>query len=288
MSQSLYVINLEGKKELFSRRKIFRSAKNAGAPNEVAQEIAEEIGGRVYQGMKTSEIFRQIKSLLKKKAPTASLRFNLKEGMRKLGPTGFIFEKYVAEIFSTAGFFVKINQIIPGLCCNHEIDFLAEDSESLIFGECKYRNLGGGKVDLPIALQNYARFLDIRNGPFLEEGRIKGKKARTMLVTNEKFTIEAINYSRCMETELLGWKYPKRGGLERLIEKNSLYPITILPSFKRHLSQIFVAKNLNFVKDIFDLDLERFGEKNKIPLAYLKKLKREAEILMAGHLFRNS
>lgn len=270
------VINLEEGKEPFSFQKVYQSALRAGADRRTAKEIAEKIQNRAYEGMKTSDIFKEVNSLLSQKNPKAALRFNLKQAMKKLGPAGFAFEKYAGEIFAQHGFKIKYNQQVKGLCTNHEIDFVARSREKIFFAECKYRNKGGDKIDLPIALQNYARFLDIKKGKWLN-----GREFKTIVITNAKFTSKAVVYSACVGAELLGWRYPKKQGLERLIEDKNLYPVTILPSFEKTLVQVFVQKRIMLAKDVLKINTETFSKKNDLSLSLLNTLVKEAEVLLS-------
>ena len=274
---SFYIINSRAEKEPFSWQKVYQSAKRVGASKEIARKTADIVAKELSPNQKTSEIFEKVKKILEQESPQAALRFSLKKAMRKLGPTGFPFEKYVGEIFEQQGFNVKVGQIVKGRCCRHEIDFLAEDKENLFLGECKYRNLPGKRIDLPVALQNYARFLDIENGNFMK----KGKELKTILVTNTKFTSQAIKYSTCVGSKLLGWRYPKKQGLEYFIETQKLYPITILPSLTRFLSSIFVEKKMMLVRDILKLDIEKFAKQNRLQLKHLEPLIRETKILLS-------
>jgi hypothetical protein len=272
----LFVVKFNGEKEPFSIKKVYRSAKRVGASARLAKEIAEKIEERVYPGIKTSKIFREVKKMLQRERPQAALRFNLKEGMRKLGPSGFPFEKYIGEIFLRDNFEVKLNQHLDGYCLSgYEIDFLAKKNNLVYIGECKYRNLFEGKVHLEAALANYARFLDI------EKGNYFGKKVRlkSLLVTNRKFTSQAVKYSQCVGVKLLGWNYPRGKGLEHLIESQKLYPITILPSLNKYLTEMFVSQKIMLAKDILEIEPERLSKRVKVPKSKLKTLKKEAEIL---------
>ncbi len=269
------VINSEGKKEPFSFQKVYQSALRAGADKKTARKVAEKIESKVQEGTRTSDIFKQVNSLLAQKSPQAALRFNLKQAMKKLGPAGFAFEKYAGEIFVQHGFKVKYNQQIKGLCTKHEIDFTAQNRKEIFFAECKYRNRAGDKIDLPIALQNYARFLDIKKGK-----ELNGREFKTIVITNAKFTSKAALYSACVGAELLGWRYPKNRGLETLIEEKNLYPITILPSFEKRLVQVFVQKRIMLAKSVLEIDLQSFAQKNDLPPTLLEKLTEEAETLL--------
>jgi len=278
---SLYVINSRGDKELFSLQKVYRSARWAGASKELSRKIAKVIEKEVYSGIRTSEIFKKVKRLLRQKTPRVALRFNLKEGMRKLGPTGFPFEKFIGEIFRKLGFKVGINQHLPGSCLrDYEIDFLAEKGNLIYVGECKYRNFPGERVHSKDALASYARFLDILNGPFFKTKKYRNFKIKTILVTNTKFTNRAKNYSDCVDIETLGWKVPRNKGLEYLIEKEKLYPVTILPSLNKYLKDIFVFEKMMLVEDVLKVDPQKFSKRFKISVKYLYPLIKEAKTLL--------
>ena len=270
MAKEIYVLNLRGEREPFSFQKIFQSARNVGASKEIALQIAYQIQKEISPGIPTEEIFDRIFELLLEKSPRSAIRFNLKRAIEKLGPTGFPFEKFVGKVFSSEGFEVELNRIIPGYCTDYEIDFLAKKRNLIYIGECKYHQLVGGRVDLQDALANYARFLDIEKGRFLDSNIIY----RSILVTNTKFTEKAIRYSICVGVELLGWKYPPEKGLEKFIEKNQLYPITILPSINSQLAKNLIEEKFVLVKDLLG---EKF-KKLKIPAK--GKILREAKILV--------
>jgi len=282
MKKFYYVVNSRGEKEPFSFKKVYQSAKRAGASEFLARRIAENVSQTLYPGIKTQEIFNKVKSLLRKENSKAAIKFSLKKAIQKLGPTGFPFEKYIGAIFESFGFKVKLNQYLSGLCLKYEIDFLAQEGKFLYVGECKYRNLlEEGSVHSYVALANYARFLDLKEGKFLSAGSLfKDFKIKSILVTDAKFTKDVIRFSRCRGVELLGWRYPKNKGLEYLIESQNLYPITILPSLKNYLAEIFVSKKIMLVKDFLKLDIFKFSKENKIPLNDLKTLVKEGKILL--------
>ncbi len=276
MKNKIKVQNLENQFEPYSSRKVFLSAKNAGANKKLAQKITQKIDKWVYPDIKTEKIFEEIKSLLREKDYKSSLKFDLKKAMKRLGPTGFPFEKYVNSIFKKQGLKTQINIHIKGKCCTHEIDFLAEKEKTVYVGECKFRNQFESSVDINTALINHARFLDVKQNNYLK----KFSKVKSILVTNGKFTSKAIRYSNCVKEELLGWKYPKKNGLEKIIEDNNLYPITILPSLSGKMVQIFIQKQKMLAQDVFVLNIKKFSRDNKIKIKELEKVKKEAEILL--------
>jgi hypothetical protein len=272
--KNIYVLNLKGEKEPFSSQKVYQSAKKAGASYKVAKKIAGKIKDIVYPGIETREIYKKVKELLKKENKTASLRFSLKEAMRKLGPSGFPFEKYIGEIYIKNNFKVKLNQNIKGEHAIHEIDFLAQKDKLLYLGECKFRHHRGERIDLKIVLAVYARFLDLKN-----KNCFKNFKLQPIVVTNAKFSSQAKKYAKGVGIQLLGWNYPKNKGLEKIIEEKKLYPITILPSFKGFLKELFISRLFMLAEDVFKIEIHKFSKQENIDIEKLEKLKKEALLL---------
>jgi len=273
MASEINVIDARGESEPFSLEKVHRSVIKSGGSRQLAEKVGKEIEALIYPGIKTKEIFRAVKSILKKESVETSMRFSLRDGIRTLGPAGFGFEKYASEIFSDHGYAVKTNEWLKGKCIDYETDILIEKDDVLLIAECKYKNKPGEKVDVGVCLKVFASFLDIKNG-----GRLKEKEIKPMVVTNAKF--KAITYGKCQGMELLGWNYPQDNGLERLIESKNLYPVTVLPSFKGYFMDIFASECIMTVKDVLEMDIEKFSQRVKISGAQLKSLKAEAELLV--------
>lgn len=311
MIKNLYVVNSRGEKEPFSFKKVYQSAKRVGASESLARKTTESVAKTIYPGIKTSEIFNEVKNLLQKENSRAAIKFSLKKAIQKLGPTGFPFEKYVGAIFESLGFKVKLNQFLWGRCLKYEIDFLAKKENLLYVGECKYRSLlEEGKVHSNIVLILFGKFFDLKEGIFskdynlpvtskmsAEDRRVmeglesylrgplfKNLNIKPILVTDAKFTKDAIKFSKIRQIELLGWRYPKNKGLEYLIESQNLYPITILPSLKNYLAEILVSKKIMLVKDFLKLNVFKFSKENNIPLNYLEALVKEGKILLGEKL----
>ena len=162
----------------------------------------------------------------------------------------------------------------------YEIDFLAKKGNLLYVGECKFRHLlEEGRVHSETALAYLAKTLDIRKGNVLKRKEFNGFDVRPILVTNAKFTKSAAKYSRCAGIELLGWKCPKSGGLEYIIDKNGFYPITILPSLKKDLAEVFIKRKMVLAKDVLKINPQKFSEQTGIPEKNLNSLIKEAKIL---------
>ncbi|MFA5368806.1 MAG: ATP cone domain-containing protein [Candidatus Paceibacterota bacterium] len=279
---TIKIIDSTGKEELFSAHKLERSLKKAGASNLVARQIAQKIENQIKDGVTTSEIFKIARQELSKEQPQAAVKFNLKLAMRNLGPDGFSFEKYVKQLFVNYGFSVKTNQYIPGRCVAYETDIVAEDEDTVYFGECKYHNQAGIRVDLTVCMKIFAAAMDVCENYFKDQIKV-GKKIIPIVITNAKFTTQAIKYSECQGIKLLGWNYPKNNGLEKMIETKKLYPITILPSFKSYAKEAFGEVGVILAKDLLEIkDIENFSKKIGLPVSKITILIKEAEMLSNG------
>lgn len=224
-----FVINAQGKREEFDRGKVLRTCMRAGADRLAAEKIADEISSRVRDGMGTKQILKMTLNLLSEKVePEVAARYDLKGAIMRLGPAGFAFETFFAEVMRELGYDAKLRQIVQGLCLTHEIDVVAESPKlGRFMVECKYRNFAGDYIGVKDALYTYARFID------LAEGCIGGKCGHfdgVWLVTNTKFSGDAEKYARCKGMKIMGWRQPQGASLSELVEEKKLYPITALRS----------------------------------------------------------
>lgn len=65
-------MKMDGRLEEFDEEKVYESCVSAGAPHEVAREIAREVASKARDGMRTSEIRRMVLRRLREKAPEAA------------------------------------------------------------------------------------------------------------------------------------------------------------------------------------------------------------------------
>lgn len=272
----MYVIKASGERGKFDKNRILRTCIRAGADKDLADQVVREVTKRMYDGITTREILRIILSLLKKKNPIVATRYNLKKAVLELGPGGFVFEKFMRKILYINGYDAWFPQILRGACIGHEVDIIAKPREipeplawkdprkkSIYMIECKYHNAAGIRTGIKTALYVWARFLDLRDG--CRKGYCE-KFNYPWLISNTKFSHNAIAYTKCMGMRLLGWKYPARQGLEYIIEKNKTYPITILRGLDKHSRKLLFSNDIILCNDLLHTkNLKKTGIKqNKI------------------------
>ncbi|WP_430402768.1 restriction endonuclease [Fluviicola sp.] len=229
MQNSFTVTKASGEQSLFSEEKIKASLRKSGADSDQIDFILQEVKKQLYNGMTTKSIYKIAFALLKSGARHQAARYHLKYAIMELGPSGFPFEKYIAELLKFEGYKTQIGQILQGKCVTHEIDIIAEKDQDQILIECKYHNQRGISCNIKIPLYIHARFNDIE-AHALKKSNGTSKQRKGWIVTNTRFTADAIQYAGCSEIPLIGWDHPFGKGLKDKIDHSKLYPITCLTS----------------------------------------------------------
>jgi transcriptional regulator NrdR family protein len=91
-NKSILVKKASGEEEPFKVEKLKESMRNAGAEEEVIEQVADDIGSWIYDGITTQKIYGRAFSLLRKKTKYVASRYKLKKAIMELGPTGYPFE----------------------------------------------------------------------------------------------------------------------------------------------------------------------------------------------------
>nr|WP_294858548.1 restriction endonuclease [uncultured Fluviicola sp.] len=229
MYNSLTVTKASGEQTLFSEEKIRSSLQRSGADPDQIDFILQEVKKQLYDGMTTRNIYKIAFGLLRSESRHKAARYHLKYAIMELGPSGFPFEKYIAELLKFEGYKTQIGQILQGKCVTHEIDIIAEKDANQILIECKYHNQRGISCNIKIPLYIHARFNDIE-AHALKKSIDPSKKRKGWIVTNTRFTADAVQYAGCSGIPLIGWDHPFGKGLKDKIDRSKLYPITCLTS----------------------------------------------------------
>ncbi|MEK7200612.1 MAG: restriction endonuclease [Patescibacteria group bacterium] len=246
-----YIIKATGEREEFNAQKLRDSLTRAGASTEAVDNIVDQIERELKDNASTKDIYNHAFELLKKEESPATARYSLRRAVMEMGPTGFPFEQFVAEIFRAKGFETTTDFIAKGECAEHEIDIVAWNEQKLIFVEAKFHNELGIKSDLKIALYIKARWDDLANTAF-DFGNHQHKLDEGWLITNTKFSESAIKYAKCQNMKLVGWNYPEHGNLQDLIEEAHLHPITCLNSSTPSDEKLLMQAGIVLCKQALD------------------------------------
>lgn len=241
------VTKASGIKAPFEKQKLKRSLIKSGAGSEQADAIVDEIMGKLVEGMSTKEIYETAFRMLRNLSAPVAARYKLKQSLFQLGPSGFPFEQFIGELLKVEGNRVNVNVIEKGRCVNHEIDVIAEIDNQRFLIECKFHNRAGYICDVKIPLYIQSRFLDVE-----KEWKIKdhSKTYQAWVVTNTRFSDDAVQYGRCMNMYLLGWDFPQSNGLKDRIDRSGLHPVTSLTSLTAHEKQALLEKKIVLCKTL--------------------------------------
>lgn len=267
------VIKADGTRELFNEEKLKNSLLRSKASEPVVNMIVTHLLGEMEDNMTTHQIYRHAFSLLKKMEKPAASKYSLRRAIMELGPTGFPFEKFIAEILREKGFEAKSGVIVKGGCVDHEVDLVAWNESKLIMAEAKFHNILGMKTDLKVALYVKARFDDLATETF-EYGH-RRKVDESWIITNTKFTSAAIEYGMCKGLTMIGWNYPQKGNLQDMIESSGVHPITCLSTLPKHSATELLQNGVVLCKKISEQPhlLQNLGLTEKKVRAILDEIK---------------
>lgn len=233
----------------FNRGKLMRSLLRSGASQADAEQIRQAVEAQLHDGMSTRQIYGLVHKMLKKISAPHAARYNLKTAIQQLGPAGFFFEKFVALLFSEEGYQVKLNLILQGRCVTHEVDAVIRKSGLLAMVECKFHAHSAAVSDVKIPMYILSRFNDLKSSPH-QVFEIEEILSGCRIVTNNRFSADAVTFGHCSGLDLLSWDYPPEDCLKTKIDSAALYPLTCLSSFsaiekeKLMISGIILAKDL--------------------------------------------
>ncbi len=250
-TEPIYVVKANGSRELFDVKKLEQSLKRAGASSRATEDILKHVVGHLKSEISTHDIYKHAFELLYKDEHPTAVKYSIKRAVADLGPTGFPFEDFVAEIFRAQGYKAETGKIVKGFCVEHEIDVVAWNDQKLIMVEAKFHNEAGIKSDLKVILYVKARFDDLRKMTF-KYGRER-ELDEAWLVTNTKFSSTAIEYGSCQGgIRMIGWNYPPTGNLHDMILESKLHPLTCLVSLNGREKKALLDQGVVLCKSLIE------------------------------------
>jgi hypothetical protein len=241
------VTKANGDNEPFSEEKLLHSIARAGIKPETYPKVIAHIKNKLYDSIPTAEIYKHILEFLEQSdVPFAKGRYNLKQAIMDLGPTGYPFEDYIGKLFTLLGYKTQTRTILLGTCISHEIDVIAEKKtipSKKILIEAKFHNQTGIRTNVHVPMYTKARFDDVKEKYHFTE---------VFLVTNTKATTDAILYAKCVGMHIMSWSYPEGYSLKDFVETYHLYPVTALTTLSRNNKQKLLENNIVLCKDLLE------------------------------------
>ena len=243
------VMKASGESEPFDENKLRHSLRKAGADQQITDKIIHSIQRILFEGITTEKIYKEAFKQLRQYSNSSAGRYKLKEALLELGPSGYPFEKFIGELLNRLGYQTDTGVIVDGNCVSHEIDVIAEKDDEHFMIECKFHNRKGHKCNVKIPLYIQSRFKDVERNWRSQPGH-EDKQHQGWVVTNTRFTTDALQYGKCAGLKLLSWDYPENNGLKDLISHVHLHPITSLTTLSNQKKKLLLEQNVVFCKQI--------------------------------------
>lgn len=244
----------------FNPEKLKNSLLKSGAGKQEVETILQAIKSQIYDGISTKQIYKMAFALLKKTANSHAARYNLREAIRLLGPAGFFFEKYIARLFASEHYETVTNLTLQGKCVSHEIDVLVKKNHAIAMVECKYHVGRDAASDVKVPMYILSRFNDLKERQHVIFDK-KDSILKCWIVTNNRFTVDAINFAKCSGLNLLSWNYPEDNNLKTKNDNRYLYPVTCLTTLSISEKEKLLILDVILVKEIIHNSdcLEKIG-----------------------------
>ncbi len=249
-SSPVHVIKQSGQRVIYRPEQLRRSLERSGAGEEDIRFILKKIDNMLYDGITTKKIYRTAYDLLRKRSSHASGRYRLKQAIMDLGPTGYPFEKFVGALLSYQGYRTETDVIIAGKCVQHEVDVVAVKDHKKIMVECKFHHDQGTRSDVKIPMYIHSRFDDIRKA-LAREPSEADLSFEGWLVTNTRFTEDALSFGNCTGLHLVSWDYPGQGSLRERIDLAGLYPVTCLHTLTRREKKQLLDQDIVMCRELY-------------------------------------
>lgn len=261
--ENILITKADGEQELFNATKFMRSLEHAGASSDAQKKVLKRVTDTLHPGIRTEEIYRNaFEELRRVEEKPIAARYSIKRAVLDLGPSGFPFEQFLAEVLRAHGYTCRVGVALNGRCAPHEVDVLAEKGEKRIGIEAKFHNDASGKTDIKDALYVRARYDDLAHAP-----EASSRVNEWWLVTNTRFTHNAIRYAQCSNLTLVGWDYPRTRSLVTLIEEARVHPLTCLTTLSQGEKRRFLEERIVLCKNVQTPHLlKEYGvDPNRIP-----------------------
>lgn len=249
MSTSNVIIEKSsGEKVSFSLEKLRRSLKRSGATKKDVEHILNIVRDELYQGISTREIYNRAYALLKKKKSIYASKYKLKKAIYELGPTGFPFERFIGQVLFHSGYEIEVGVMVNGKCVDHEVDVVAILKGQKLYVECKFHSEEGRNCDVKIPLYIHSRYRDIVN----QQSNGDDSHTQGWVVTNTRFTSDAVAYGNCAGLKLWSWDFPKNNGLKDRIDQLGLYPITVSTLLTKREKDFLLSRDVVLCKQLLN------------------------------------
>ncbi len=234
-----------GQLEPYSKHKLYQSLRRAGVAKAPAEEVVRVVTPQIGERASSRWLHDRVADALHGQSPEFAARYRLGVAVFELGPDGHHFEKFVAALLAEQGYHTELGITLAGRCVSHEVDIVAMRGEERRYVECKHRSSPLHTCDVKIPLYIQARHLDLAEAP-------NARSHDFWLVTNARFTGDAIRYAECVGLKLWGWDHPHGHGLREASRRYGVYPITCLTTPSPDTVRRLLSRYITLCRDLLD------------------------------------
>ncbi len=265
------VTKADGSKQPFEKSKIVRTCLRMKAGKDAAEEIADKMERRLYEGIRTKQILKMIFSYLGEYKPELKHQIGLREAVCLLRPKPD-FEQFIGLLLKTEGYDVEMNRILAGKCIEHEIDAIAKKDNETLYVEAKHHYQPHSYTGVGVFLEAQATLEDLNDD--------KNNFTKAVVVTNAKLSEHAKVYAGCKNIGAMGWRYPEGKSLELMIEDNKLYPVTLIKGLDSTLLARLGDNGIILVEQLVRYGVEKLNKLTKVSKSKLKEIFNKANEIL--------
>lgn len=264
-----------GEWQYFSSDKLFKFLKNVGLSNGEADFVLSELVRLLGKDIHSKEITASVEAIVKQlpRGERYAAIYTLKDALRRMGPDGHNFERFIGRLFEQKQYKVNVSQFIRGECVEHEVDVVASNNQEINLVECKFHNSEGKRSDVVVAMYTHARFIDIENADRRDKRKVIG-----WLATNTKLTLEALKYVRCKGMHLLSVENPFDDNITTKVRDLGLFPISSIDMLEPYIPMLMNSEYV-LLEDLLRLDAETALQLG-LPTALLNSAQNQARAIL--------
>ena len=265
------VTKADGSRQPFEKGKIVRTCMRMRLDKDEAEEIADKIESKIYDGISTKQILKMIFNYTSGYRPQIKQQIDLREAVSLMRPKPD-FEQFIGLLLKAEGYQVKTNQIIAGICVEHEIDAIAVKNDEKIYVEVRHHYQPHTYTGVDVFLETNSTFEDLVEAD--------NNFSKATVVTNGKISEHAERYASCRKIDAIGWRYPNEMGLGQMIEKYRFYPVTLIKGVNPELLTSLGDNRIFLLQQLVKYDANNLVKMTKFGKNKIKEILRKAEAVL--------
>ena len=182
---------------------------------------------------------------------------------------------FVQVLLKHNGFEVSPNQLLNGKCVEHEVDAIARKDGVTYFVEAKHHSSYHTPTGLDESRIARAVLEDVIEGFVL--GKSDLKVDRAMIVTNTRYSDQAVQYGNCRNILQIGWSSPTDHGLQSMIEGKNLLPLSCVRGLSMDARLKLANSGIVLFEQLIEEDTVGLARKTGLAQDFVRNIKEKIE-----------